>query len=99
MTAVKYVCAIICFGLGVALAFAAVQSMYSSLGLGDNPGVTKGATAMVKAAAPAADSLGPWGASSRQLLSQPRRCLCVHDLTATRTALSTKSTGEARNIH
>jgi hypothetical protein len=38
MTAVKYVSAIICFGLGVALAFAAVQSMYSSLGLGDNPG-------------------------------------------------------------
>jgi hypothetical protein len=38
MTAVKYVSAIIRFGLGVALAFAAVQSMYSSLGLGDNPG-------------------------------------------------------------
>ena len=38
MTAVKYVSAIICFGLGVALAFAAVQSMYSSVGLGDNPG-------------------------------------------------------------
>ena len=38
MTAVKYVSAIICFGLGVALAFAAAQSMYSSVGLGDNPG-------------------------------------------------------------
>jgi hypothetical protein len=38
MTAVRYVFAFICIGLGVALAFAAVQSMYSSLGLGDNPG-------------------------------------------------------------
>ena len=38
MTAVRYVSAIICFGIGVALAFAAVQSMYSALGLGDNPG-------------------------------------------------------------
>jgi hypothetical protein len=38
MTAVRYVSAIICFGIGVTLAFAAVQSMYSSLGLGDNPG-------------------------------------------------------------
>lgn len=38
MTAVRYVSAIICIGLGVTFAFAAVQSMYSSLGLGDNPG-------------------------------------------------------------
>jgi hypothetical protein len=38
MTAVRYVSAIISIGVGVALAFAAVQSMYSSLGLGDNPG-------------------------------------------------------------
>jgi hypothetical protein len=38
MTVVKYVSAIICFGLGVGLVFAAVQSMYSSLGLGDNLG-------------------------------------------------------------
>jgi len=38
MTAVRYFSAIICIGAGVALAFAAVQSMYSSLGLGDNPG-------------------------------------------------------------
>ena len=38
MAALRYVFAIICFGIGVTLAFAAVQSMYSSLGLGDNPG-------------------------------------------------------------
>lgn len=38
MTAARYVSAIICFGIGVTLAFAAVQSMYSALGLGDNPG-------------------------------------------------------------
>lgn len=38
MAAVRYVSAIICIGLGVTLAFAAVQSMYTSLGLGDNPG-------------------------------------------------------------
>lgn len=37
MIAMRYVSAIICFGIGVTLAFAAVQSMYSSLGLGDNP--------------------------------------------------------------
>jgi hypothetical protein len=49
MTAVKYVSAIICFGLGVALAFAAVQSMYSSVGLGDNPGgpIVAGVGAMI----------------------------------------------------
>ena len=35
--AVRYVFAIICFGLGGALAFAAVQSMYTPLGHGDNP--------------------------------------------------------------
>jgi hypothetical protein len=48
MTAVRYVSAIICFGLGVTLTFAAVQSMYTSLGLGDNPGaaITAGVGAM-----------------------------------------------------
>jgi hypothetical protein len=48
MTAVRYVSAIICFGLGVTLAFAAVQSMYTSLGLGDNPvaAMTAGVGAM-----------------------------------------------------
>jgi hypothetical protein len=37
MTAVRYFSAIICFGIGVTLAFATVQPMYSALSLGDNP--------------------------------------------------------------
>src|SRR5262249_10784297 len=61
MTAVRYISAIICFGLGIALVFAAVQSMYSSLGLGDNPG------------APIAAGVGAMFLLGSYLLVRPRK--------------------------
>jgi hypothetical protein len=38
--ALKYVLAFVCIALGVALMFAAVQAMYNSFGLADNPANT-----------------------------------------------------------